>query len=168
MPPGADRGHTLPSAWLCDPEKPGSILCDTARVDEQNYRSLLFCDPEAVLIAQAQEDAVAVLAQVERHLAAGRWVAGYMAYEAGQGFEPSVPRRNRHEMPLAWFCVYRAPRLLDHRDTRVWNEPSDGVEIAGCRLNIAREEYCRRVEQIRSWIAEGDVYQVNFTGRIGG
>ena len=162
------RPGTLPSAWLRDLEKPGSILCDTARVDEQNYRSLLFCNPEAVLIAQEQEDAVAVLAQVERHLAAGRWVAGYMAYEAGQGFEPSVPRRSRHDMPLAWFCVYRAPRLFDHRNTRVWNEPSDGsVEIAGCRFNLAREEYCRRVEQIRSWIAEGDVYQVNFTGRIG-
>jgi para-aminobenzoate synthetase/4-amino-4-deoxychorismate lyase len=35
--------------------------------------------------------------------------------------------------------------------------------VLGCRLEIARDEYCAKVEAIQNYIASGDTYQVNYT-----
>ncbi len=167
--PAPHRRGILPSTWLCELAKPGSILLDTARVDAENFRSFLFSDPESILSAGKPEDLASLLSQIERHLAAGRWVAGYVAYEAGHAFEPSVPRRDAGDSPLAWFCVYRDPRIFDHRNARAVANPTAhaAATISAHRRGIAQPDYCRKVDAIRSWIAQGEVYQVNFTDPVG-
>ena len=38
--------------------------------------------------------------------------------------------------------------------------------LQGPHLMISRQEYCEKVEEIRELIAEGEIYQINFTDRL--
>jgi len=44
--------------------------------------------------------------------------------------------------------------------------PPPNATTASWRPEIARDEYCRRVEQVLEYIRAGDIFQANFTGRF--
>ncbi|PWC51347.1 aminobenzoate synthetase [Azospirillum sp. TSA6c] len=44
--------------------------------------------------------------------------------------------------------------------------PPPNPATASWRPEIARDEYCRRVEQVLEYIRAGDIFQANFTGRF--
>jgi para-aminobenzoate synthetase / 4-amino-4-deoxychorismate lyase len=125
--------------------------------------------PLSILRAQETADVVGVLEEAEAAAAAGRWVAGYVAYEAAAAFDPALAT-GRHrgcvELPLAWFAVFdgidAAPPL---------RRPPDGARGAALtrrRIDIDAETYRDKVRRIREHIAAGDTYQVNLTARIRG
>lgn len=114
---------------------------------------------------------------VDKHLESGFYLAGFLSYECGHHFESrsGISPQSGNE-PLAWFGVYPSPFVFDHRTGQMTPElPVYALDIADAnrvspniselRLEIDREEYCRKVEQIREYIASGDTYQVNFTTR---
>ena len=91
----------------------------------------------------------------------GREAAGFISYEAGHGLEPKLmpiagpPQPS--DPPLLWFGLFEriepAPPL-----------PSpDGAWAGQPEPAISFEQYAGAVEKIRADIAEGEVYQVNFT-----
>lgn len=47
-------------------------------------------DPQDVRLAERPSEVLEVLAAVERAVAAGRWAAGFLAYEAAAAFDPAV------------------------------------------------------------------------------
>ncbi|MEP0548389.1 MAG: aminodeoxychorismate synthase component I [Rhodothermales bacterium] len=143
---------------------PDSVLLDTAWPDAAGTATgpLLFTDPERVLTAHTLSEVPPLLAELDRATAAGEWVAGYLAYEAGYAFE-RVAEIASQPGPLAWFGVYRAPqrlataeveRLLDGAGTYSLTEPQFALDRAAYRDRIAR---------IKAHIRAGDVYQINFT-----
>ena len=145
-----------------------SVLLQTARPDAENHASYLFLRPLSVLSAHRLDELPAVFAGIEQALAAGRYVAGFLSYEAGYHFEPAArrglpePALDPNALPLAWFGVYDAPLI---RDSAVRSEPADadGEQSGAVSIGLPRAQYARKVEEVRELIARGDLYQANLT-----
>src|SRR5688572_9040398 len=61
-------------------------------------------------------DVADVLVEVERAARSGRWVAGFVSYDAAPGLDPGlvVPgHRSPGDVPLAWFGVFERAEPVD-------------------------------------------------------
>jgi para-aminobenzoate synthetase / 4-amino-4-deoxychorismate lyase len=136
-----------------------------ARFDDlrpRSRRSFSLDGFESVLVAQDVADVVGVIRDAERAVAAGRWVAGFVSYEAAPAFDPAFAVRSAddaHRLPLAWFAVYSGRRpTTSHAHGRytvgAWSATDDAERHAGA------------VGRIRQAIVRGDTYQVNHTFRM--
>jgi para-aminobenzoate synthetase/4-amino-4-deoxychorismate lyase len=138
------------------------VLLQTDRRVGGNDRSFLFERPVRVLRLEAGGDAGDFFAELERALAGGLWAAGYFAYEMGYLFEPrlaSLLARRRPPGPLAWIGLFEGPKDAD--ETVEGNTGS--YRLSAFRLNVTRDEYVDAIGRIKSWITNGETYQVNFT-----
>ncbi|HKY47300.1 MAG TPA: aminodeoxychorismate synthase component I [Acidimicrobiia bacterium] len=115
---------------------------------------------ERVLEAKEVGEVVDVLAEVEREVARGRWVAGFVCYEAAPAFDPVMKVSGAEsQLPLAWFAVSATRRPAGPlRGGPYTLEPWES--------RLSREEYHKAVDEIRNRIRAGDTYQVNFTYRL--
>lgn len=118
-----------------------------------------FRAPETIIYCYQAEEIPAAMHRLDEYIALGKYIAGFLVYEAGWAFlERSVPKKT-HKFPLLWFGVYDAPAevplpLLQETNTAIqvqW-EPA-----------LTHEDYSHRMERIRAYIGAGDIYQANFT-----
>ncbi len=120
-----------------------------------------FTRPESVIVCHASETLAEALRRVDAAIEQGRFVAGYLAYEAGlplAGVEnqPTVPSG----VPLLWFGVYQRREPATRRPTT----PADaGREHVRWEPALTAPAYHRQFKRIRDYIAAGDVYQINLT-----
>ena len=120
-----------------------------------------FGAPLETLTASAPGELPRLLDAVEARAGEGRWVVGYVAYDAAPGLDPAlVVRRGETRMPLAWFGVFGDAAALPAGDLL---EPA---APAAWRADTTREAYADAVRRIRDGIARGDFYQVNHTLRL--
>ena len=100
----------------------------------------------------------------------GMWVSLAADYALGACFEPAVPKSDVRR-PMLRGCVYsRAQHLaVDAVDAflqeRLAALPAH-IRVAGVAElspSLDAGRYIAKVEQVRRWIAEGDVYQINLT-----
>ncbi len=148
--------------------RPGTLLLDTARPDAENRQSWLFTKPVDVLTAHTLDDVIPLLRQIDEFVSAGHHVAGFMSYEAGYAFEDFEPAASTEE-PLAWFGVYDAPQRVApdaiSAESKAGNDaPPSVTDIA---FSLDRADYLDAIDAIKAHIRAGDVYQINFTGRVG-
>ena len=125
------------------------------RLDFQD-KSILYTRPIEVVQTRDPDSVDACLDQLR-----GRDAAGFLAYEAGLGLEPRLSPiaepAAEGEPPLLWFGIFeraeQAPPL----------PPSVGAWAGQPEPQISFEDYSAAVAEIRTNIADGDVYQVNLT-----
>jgi len=105
-----------------------------------------------------------VLAGAEAEVASGRWVAGFVTYEAAPAFDDAfVVRATKGtevaDLPFAWFGVFerRIPTAV------VATKP---VSVGPWVPTIDEHTHARGVERIHRAILGGDTYQVNHTFRM--
>lgn len=161
----------------------GTVFLDHSVGPPENRRHLLFSDPLDILIARRTGDVNRVLAAIDDQIGEGRFAAGYLAYEAaGAWIETGVrrpgdsapadaaprPGEGPESPPLAWFGIYDRPTSLPSDDVALLFDrlSTTGVAVPSPRLTMSDDEYMAAVEAVRDLIREGDVYQVNFTGRF--
>ncbi|HUP17479.1 MAG TPA: aminodeoxychorismate synthase component I [Acidimicrobiia bacterium] len=135
----------------------------SARFDDlrpRRRRSFALGPIERILEAREVGEVLEVLAEAAREVARGRWVAGFVCYEAAPAFDPVMKVSDQmSELPLVWFAVSRTRR------------PASSLRSAGYSLQpwnsrLSKEDYYQAVERIRQRIRAGDTYQVNFTFRL--
>ena len=116
-----------------------------------------FSHPEAVVIVQDAAGVVPALARLDQARAAGLWVAGHIAYEAGYALEPRLaPLMPAHrDGPLMSFGLYAGPLPFD--------EGNDTARLSAPEPMISRAAYAAAFARVKDWIAAGDCYQVNLT-----
>jgi para-aminobenzoate synthetase/4-amino-4-deoxychorismate lyase len=136
----------------------GTVLVD---FDGVAAAPLAFGRPREVVTAETPGAVGAALARVDAAAAAGRWAAGFVAYEAAPGLDPALRARPRGTLPLVWFGVYDAP---DPRPP----EPAGPADLGPLAPDVDRAAHAAQVERIRARIGRGDVYQVNLTFRLRG
>jgi para-aminobenzoate synthetase/4-amino-4-deoxychorismate lyase len=124
----------------------------------------IYKEPTEILAADDPESLDRLLRRIDSHVAAGGEAAGFLTYEAGMALEPRLrPLLPTTATTLAWFGLYgRCEIIHDDEFLRVCAEPA----VQAPQLEISRQEYCEKVEEIRTLIAEGEVYQINFTDRL--
>ncbi|MEI8032833.1 MAG: aminodeoxychorismate synthase component I [Chlorobiaceae bacterium] len=155
-------------------EREGSLWFESAFCKGLDAGALLFTDPVEVMTLDSHLQLKSFFQRLEARLAEGFFLAGWMSYEAGLGFEPSLASRASGEPssgPLAWFGAYRAPEQFSEADIEAlfaeeaWPEGLAHHEIEGLSFDLSPEEYASRIREIKREISAGNVYQVNFTGR---
>lgn len=116
--------------------------------------------PVEILAANRLEEVAAVIAAAEAHARAGRWVAGFVAYEAAPAFDPAFRVLPPVDfLPLAAFLVHESPDD---------DESSGGDFSCGpWRLSTPQPRVAASMDAIHRGIAGGDYYQVNLTTRLG-
>ena len=152
---------------------PGSILLQTSRFDDENYRSYLFTQPARTLSISS-----GLFGEIEQALANGAYVAGYLAYECGENLRKMGHRgRQNTNMPPGWFGVYSKAYVFDHRTGEFEGDapddfpaedprPGESFAIKNLRLGIDEKSYAEKIAAIQEYIRAGDTYQVNFTDQV--
>jgi para-aminobenzoate synthetase/4-amino-4-deoxychorismate lyase len=138
-----------------------------ARFDDlrpRRRRSFALAEPVAVLTAHTSGDVPGVLAGAEAAVGQGRWVAGFVTYEAAPAFDAALRVRDPAGgplagLPLAWFGVFGGRRPASEG-------PVAGYRLGGWQPVVDRETYTAAIRAIREHIRQGDTYQVNHTFRM--
>lgn len=123
---------------------------------EFENRPLLFEDPLEIISCSSLSAVPKAFERMEKALGAGHFLAGFFSYEAGYAFEERLSKKQRFDFPLMQFGVYRWPkparlskRTHEHR-----------IKINGA--NISKPDYFDSISRIRSYISEGEVYQITY------
>lgn len=183
-----NRWHSLPAeVYALVDETPATVLLECARTGAAPERvSRLFLEPVRVLEARDPREVPRLFAEIESAVAAGKYAAGYFAYECGICFEPKAGmRRDRDnqlpgDQPLAWLGIYERPYCFDHyrgifaegapagleRFSGSAEEASKSAPSVEFRFALSEADYAQRIAAIHEWIRAGDVYQLNFTAPL--
>ncbi len=128
--------------------------------DNVNCKSrwIAFEDPLEVLTAEKPGEVQSVLEAAEKLSNEGKYIAGFLSYEASQAFDDSLATRELSGFPYAWFGVYKGFREVDLN----LNQNVDFIlsELQPC---ISKNFYHKAIDSIKSHIFNGDTYQVNYT-----
>ena len=146
----------------------GSLWFESAFCKGLNAGALLFSDPLEVVTLIALTELEGFFCTLEEKLAKGYYLAGWLSYEVGYGFEPtlfSIDGSKNALSPLAWFGVYREPEHVSERVVEQLFSEHLSVHLGALSFNLSIEEYGEKIRTIKNEIAAGNVYQVNFTGR---
>ena len=127
-------------------------------------RRLTFREPLGVWRADSIDRVIAVLDEAERAAHAGRWIVGFVSFEAAAAFDPAFDRPQPTSLPLAWFAQFAAPddRPADAAGSPAGPAPDDVPELAPA-TSVSDATYADAVRRIHAYIDAGDVYQVNLT-----
>ncbi|MGD1053416.1 MAG: aminodeoxychorismate synthase component I [Candidatus Dormibacteria bacterium] len=111
-----------------------------------------------------------MLHAVQEATKGGRWAAGFVAYEAAGGLDPTfltrppVPGEAFGELPLAWFCLFDGPRPVADLQS---GSGTEGAHTVGpWEPDWDSAGYGRKLDRIRERLAAGDTYQCNLTVRL--
>ncbi len=125
---------------------------------------MLFRNPARVIEARVPAEVRQSLVTADQALAEGFWVAGYVAFEAGYAFEPSLTNLYRplpDGAPLLWLGCYQPPEIGDDAGPiDIATSIAPGWQL---RYSLAAGEYGSKVERIRDLISAGETYQANLT-----
>lgn len=120
-----------------------------------------FAAPSEWLEARSLEEVPALLAAADLAARAGRWVVGFVAYEAAPAFDPAfsvLPRQG--PLPLATFAIF------DRAEPFVACATGDAFRCGPWRIATDEAAASKAIETLRRQIAEGEFYQVNLTTRL--
>ncbi len=140
------------------------MLLETGRPDDENQQSLLFRSPIEILTAHSTSEVTGLLRAIDERLAKGLHVAGYLDYECGYAFE-AFEEFTSDSRPMAWFGVYRRPELWPVFERDRW-DPALAARITSVEFSWGRDDYQSVFERTKAHLHEGDVYQINLTGKF--
>jgi para-aminobenzoate synthetase/4-amino-4-deoxychorismate lyase len=125
---------------------------------------LLFEKPENVLVCERADDVPGLLEDLDHAVQNGFWIGGYLAYEAGVSMV-ETEERMVDTKPLAYPCavfgVFGEPQRLRELP------PAKNTCVVGTwQPDITETQYRSALARIKSYLAAGDTYQVNFTFRL--
>ena len=126
-----------------------------------NGRWLVLHDPARIVEARAPEDVSAAIADVERLTRdAGYYAAGYLTYEAGAAF--GLGSGQQTGTPFAWFALFD-PSSASETDAIPASEP---YRLGDVRPSLTRQAFHNAFARVKTHLADGDSYQVNFTFKM--
>lgn len=129
--------------------------------DDLAGRELLFTAPSQVLAADTPETFFAAFDAMEEARAAGKWLAGYVAYEAGFLLESKLAPRltENRRVPLLCMGVFDPPA-----DQFASPRPAfSNGPIFEAQAAWSLADYEKRFARLHRHLAEGDCYQANLT-----
>ncbi|MES2950360.1 MAG: aminodeoxychorismate synthase component I [Pseudomonadota bacterium] len=130
-----------------------------------------FGTPREVLMAHEPDHVKAVLEAVHAHSLQGQWCVGFLRYEAAPAFDSAL-EVHAATGPLAWFGVHDAP-LPEVDDTQplpssASMQPHTDARRVTWQPGITRPAFDAALDHLHQAIADGEIYQANFTARTTG
>ncbi len=133
--------------------------------DKKQKQWLSFARPILRIEARQTTEVLPLLETVqERARKEGLYALGFLAYEAAPAMDTAFASAKPSSFPLAYFALYdqvEKHSSLGFADKRscppiVWQSA------------LGKENYLAKLEEIRSWIAAGLCYQINYSYRLKG
>jgi para-aminobenzoate synthetase component 1 len=133
--------------------------------DRLSQRARVLTRPCGRIVASSPEELPAAFAQIEKARLAGRWVALLLEYELGEWLEPRLTKspHTQNTQPRLTALIFD-----QMHEELPWSLGAECISdtqasITSVTPGIPKERYLARIQQIREWIAQGEVYQVNAT-----
>lgn len=123
-----------------------------------------FSAPRRVVVAAALHEVRPVLDAVHAAAQRGQWCVGYVRYEAAAAFDKAL-QTHAADGPLAWFAVYD--------EAQPWPAeapaptPAEAAQVHW-RSSPQRSDFDAAMARIHQAIADGELYQVNYTAPLAG
>lgn len=127
--------------------------------DDKAGREVLFTSPSSIICANNPQEFETAWDRLQDAHESGKWLAGYLSYEAGYLLEPKLRPLlpDGRKVPLLCFGVFDGPQ--------------EGTITAGGGRSFLRnpvaqwsfDEYQTRFERLHQHLREGDCYQGNLT-----
>lgn len=132
-----------------------------------NSFSYLFANPQKIITAVNRDELLSSFIGIEEQLKLGRIGYGYISYEAGYYLENKFIRyREGSEKELLKFCFFDDKNVIKIKSGDI-DFVSGGFkkdyDISNLTMNKSGEEFLDDIQKIKSYIEEGDTYQVNYT-----
>ena len=129
--------------------------------DDKAGRDVFFAAPSSIIRADRPDEFEPAWEAMQEAHKAGKWLAGYLSYEAGYLLEPKLKSLlpEGRKAPLLCFGVFDSPS-----DERMYNHSEDNT--AFLRDPVAQwsyDDYAPRFERLHQHLREGDCYQGNLT-----
>jgi para-aminobenzoate synthetase/4-amino-4-deoxychorismate lyase len=126
---------------------------------QDGRRSLLFEDPLQVISIQNPDEVDSALRYVTAHIDDhGLYAAGFLTYEAAAAYHLAVKQPLAGSLPLLWFGLYDRPKEVE-----IMAVPYGTYQVGEWESALDWPAYRRVIAAIKSYIAEGHTYQVNYT-----
>lgn len=123
-------------------------------------RPIFFKQPEEIVKAVKIDEVIPALERVETAIKEGYYAAGYLSYEASPAFDSAYAVHDHVKMPLLWFGLFKTPS----KDEIIHS--SIDFSLSEWESNIQPDTYTTQLQKIKSAIARGETYQVNYTLRM--
>ena len=151
------------------PSGPFALLENT-RAGTRRAASFLFVDPVEAFCAWRPEAMADALAALEAERGRGRYVCGYVSFEAGYLLAGSghfsLQKVAAAALPLLSFFSFRRRTALEAREVDRLVAATDAMSpcaVYDIRMSEDRARYGANLARIRRLIHDGEVYQVNHT-----
>lgn len=133
--------------------------------DDKAGRDVLFAAPSSIIRADTPDEFEPAWDAMQEAHEAGRWLAGYLSYEAGYLLEPKLKPLlpEGRKAPLLCFGVFDGPS-----DERMHGRSEDNAASLATFLRnpVAQwsfDDYAPRFKRLHQHLREGDCYQGNLT-----
>ncbi|WP_114973726.1 aminodeoxychorismate synthase component I [Rhodoferax ferrireducens] len=138
-------------------------LIDFARTGAAGGNAPVRCAfgaPSQTLVAHTPAQVRPLLDAVQALARQGRWCVGYLRYEAGAAFDSALAVHEA-DGPLAWFGVHDTPQP--------WPEgEAGGIATAQWHESLTRTAFDQGMAEIHRAVADGELYQLNYTAPLHG
>lgn len=151
-------------------------LLDDCDASATEPRSRLYSEYVDTLSCCDSSGFPALLAGMEQALQRGLHAVGLFSYELG----PELMATAQHaiDQPLAQILLFKSHQKISGEQVQAWlldqsNKQPDGARdhaasagVTHIRANISESQFAQAIDQIRTYIAAGDIYQANYTYRL--
>lgn len=129
---------------------------------ENGWGRIMAWNPVACLDLNLSGDFTSVQAFVDQN--AGRFIAGYITYEAGAFQHNMLPQQQKNDnIPAISFRAYDQCRAYDYGNSAL---PATTIPAPKFHLSIPKARYRKQIERIIHHIRAGDIYQLNYTHQM--
>lgn len=121
----------------------------------------VFENPTQELVAYDLSEVLTIMHAAEEAQKSGSYVAGFVSYEAASAFRSNlVTQKSDKSMPLVWFGVYD-----DFTEKTFKTAHTLPITF---NIDTNYPDYTEKIAKIKSEIASGNTYQLNYTVRLQG
>ncbi|WP_112944868.1 MULTISPECIES: aminodeoxychorismate synthase component I [unclassified Rhizobium] len=133
--------------------------------DDTSGQVMLFADPTEIILAHTRAEVFTCLVRMEEARKSGKWLAGYIAYEAGHLFEDKLAGfaiENR-KTPLLCFGIFDHPQPDDHPLAQPTQRLENEEFLTAPKAAWDFATYKNRFDRLHHHLMQGDCYQANLT-----
>ena len=128
-----------------------------------NRDSYLFLQPKEIVTIKSLRNLDVKLTQIDNLIDKGYFGYSLLNYEAGYLFEKTLNKYLPKNKKLIQFFFYDQKNVQRIKSSEIDFERPESYNIKYFRLNTTKNEFTKSISKIKSYIEEGDTYQVNYT-----